>query len=102
MPSEFETLLLRMDAGFERVSKGFDKVYGKIDDIKEDFKDHIPVCQERFGKLESDEKVRKAVNGERKNQEAEKKDWGKWYVRLVLGAITLSLIALLWERFVLR
>ena len=86
MPTDFEMLLIKMD-------DGFGKVYTKIDALRDDFHEHMPICNDRFGKIETWITVKDAINGEKKIQVAETKDWGKWFVRLCLGAIALWAIA---------
>jgi hypothetical protein len=90
MPTEFETLLVKMDAGFDKISE-------KVDGIREDFTNHIPICMDKFAKLDLKVSVRDAVNGVQKEYIKEKKDWGIWFVRGTLGVIFLGALTLLWK-----
>ncbi len=90
MPSEFETLMLEMN-------KGFDKVYDKVDGIRTDFSNHIPVCLDKFADINLRLSVRNAVNGEKQAQEEIKRDWGQWFVRLTMGSIAVGALVLLWK-----
>ena len=90
MADEFVTLMIQMNAGF-------DKVFDKVDKLKDEFADHKVPCAEKFADIDKKLSMKEAVNCEREGQEKEKRDWGKWYIRLILGALTLAVIANLWK-----
>ena len=43
MPNEFETLSEKMDVGFDRVFTKIDLVRDKIDVLKDEYRNHMPV-----------------------------------------------------------
>lgn len=97
MPSEFETLMIKMDEGFDKVYGKVDDVREKIDDLRDDHVRHMPICKDKFAEIDKKLAVKDAVNEERKVQEAEKRDWGKWFMRLTVGTIAIGALALLWQ-----
>ena len=84
---DVQRLIDRMDEGFKDIS-------GKVDALKDDFIAHIPKCMEHFSEIDKWISVREAVNGVRREQDIEKRDWGKWIVRGSLGAIGIAALSL--------
>lgn len=90
MATEFESLMSKMDMGFE-------KVFTKVDRLRQDFSDHKLICSDKFAILDKELTVRNAVGCLEQRQEADKKDWGRWFVRLTMGATALGAIAFIWK-----
>ena len=87
MASEFETLLLKMDAGFG-------KVYTKIDGVKDEFTKHLPICRDRFAEIDKQIAIKAALNCE-----AEKRDYWKYIIRTAIVIITGGMMGMLWKLF---
>ena len=90
MPTDFEILRDKMDVGFG-------KVYGKLDYLREDYSNHMPVCAAKFSEIDKKIAVKEAINGEKKAQENIKRDWGMWFMRLTTGTIAVGALSLLWK-----
>ncbi|MDP2218519.1 MAG: hypothetical protein Q8J68_14675 [Methanolobus sp.] len=90
MPNEFEVLTQKVDAGFERLGN-------KIEDLRQDFGNHKLPCLEKFADYEKRFAVIAAVNCAESKQEEKKRDWGKWFIRLILALIATGVVGL-WFR----
>jgi len=77
-----------------------DGIHRKIEGLRCEFNDHRGACIERFVQIETSIKVKDAVNGVEEKTDAKRRDWGKWFVRVALGAIALWAITEMLEKFV--
>src|SRR3990167_10007151 len=87
------------DILLEKMDKGFDRVFGKIDglgteigELKTEFVNHKEICLIKFGQIDTKMAVNAAINGERQVASKNRIDWGKWFVRITLGGVFLASI----------
>lgn len=86
---EFQVLMGRMD-------DGFNGVFGKLDDFREQYVSHKEICGNRFMTLEQAQAIRDALNGQNKEAAKESRDWGKVIVRSALGALSAFALSVAW------
>ena len=87
MPTEIETLLNKMDIGF-------DKLYAKFENLHQDFNNHKIPCVEKFASVDKQLGIIAAVDCVEDEQKEKERDWGKWIIRLLLGLLAAGTIGL--------
>jgi len=78
-----------------RIDDGFEKVYKKIDDLRQDFSNHRLPCVEKFAILEMKSKLPSMDDDDKESA----RDYWKYVIRTAIVVMTGGVMAMAWKLF---
>jgi len=85
-------ILREMNSGFSALHK---KIEAKFEEVRSAFQEHLIPCEKRFGIIEKELEIKKALNGVQK----EGRDFWKYIIRGCILFITLGALVMIWKLF---
>lgn len=73
-----------------KIDDGFHGVYLRLEGFQKEFNMHQLACFNRFALIEKEQAVTGAVRGIEEKEHKAERDWGKWFVRLCIGALVIE------------
>ena len=97
MGEEITTLMQTVNEGFDKLHT---KIDNKVDGLRKDFFQHQAACGRRFQEIETEVRVKTAINDVMKQVEEKKPDYWKYFMRAAIPIITGGVLLVLWRLFI--
>jgi len=95
--ADINDVMLAMNKGFSDLHTKFD---AKFDDFREEYSAHVLACSQRFGDIEQEQAVKRAVNGVKEKEDEKKLDVWKYIIRASIVIMTGGIFTVIWKLFV--